>query len=1721
MSVPASPTATGGLGFSFADKVGALCLLALLKRAPFEGTGARAVTRVAFEQRPAGWYFDDVLVTSMLGVEEQHSAVSIKLGQHVGPSGFERELIEQAWTQLEAGGLFVEGRDKLVIAQPPVTPEVRRALIDLEVWSTSQADGQTEQWVAEPGVGNPLKRALVSSAKLGGDRDDAQRLLRTMVVATYDLDSEAGERERRALQDCLGLLRSPTEEAASSLWRDLCHTASQARGTAAVYDLPKLVSALSPRFSLTEHPGVAPDVAKLRNHCATRHLANVRETIGGDLSVPTPATEAALREALAEDSVVFLVGESGTGKSVVLKRLAQAQAEGELVLYFRADLVAVSPSAIEAHLGLAHPLREVLRDGRFSRTTIVVDQLDRLYTEAQLADVVELLETVRLDGWSTRAVFGCQSGEAESAISRLRASLPAPEAKRIQHEHDSEAFFSAAIYRYPTLRNIAFRRELRPFLLRPQNLALLVGRLDDLGSLVGTEFTSQRQFIDWFWKAYVDRGRNGLERSLAMQELGERQAEVMRSHLRPTELPRSAALDSLRSDRLIVGDDLGIAFEHDLYGDWARFRSIEANRSRIVPFLKERMTNPLWLRSVRLWSAALLETEGTHAWRELLEAFSEAEGTEAPMRDAFLDGLSLAADSRRFLGDLEPELMKEDGALLRRFLARFLFATTFPDEATARTLAKGDVAELAKWRAKLRSPVWYLWWPVVRFIVEHAEACSRHAPDQTVEILLPWLNGLPPKAEFGWGAEASAIVHAISARFFDSPRYFSGRLSDLRLNLFRALALTLRQTPEQASVLIRRAIGRTGNDPFPEARIAPEGRYARSHSMTDPGERLILGPWPDGPVARRNQAFEEFVLFGGALREAYEFSPQLAREILLACLIEPPHLLDVGWHAAMRPEKALCLSGNHAFHPPFYDRAPFQTAFDIDPDWAVDLILDLVSFAAKRESEDVERSGPTQIFELVVSGEPRTLYGGLSGYGWHRHDAHAPDVLACALMALEKHTQERIDAGDADGIVGRLLTRMDSFAILGLLATLGKRSPELFRGPLSFLHFSETVQRIDVRHIVCSEGHQMISWTFAFDGGADAAREWHDAPYRRTPLKYFAYYVLSDPVLAETVAEASRRWARMATNETDEGERGALLNLSAVYNVENYRIEPREGDFVIQCVLPEDLQRAAEAHMAEANRKVGPVLLANRCRSILSGDQEVVPDELEDLVRKAREASDAQREPENPFSAADARCGVATVLLLRHKGWLASHPDVEEWCIETLIGDCADPPPSTRMEVAQSVSRDQWCHFAAQSLPAIWADRPDDQRVRAGMANLIEDFRLRTVAYLAGPLFAVRSENEGLYRQAVRLHRGWSVELMRRAWVERSSYGSSPMQPLTPVEVDSSANDYLRERQAFVRGDLPTDLPPLPRPAIADNDDPEERGRVHPLVDRSRLSYFAHNLPSLRNVPDASGRREVVDRWRELIDETVADLHSRADRSDRLTGSVTTYSHEPELFHTVGRLLSELEDADDIAHFVQALHSLRALSDSLVEQFFDGFWGSVLSDAPPSPSKLAIWLSIVEVWFGSPTPSAEDWTSEPRWAEWRHWIVGNTARLRRSSWRVEHGELLRSQRGVLEAYVRAMCATSRDLRECLRFLALPASDDLRPESCLWIFEATSEQMFDDNRDEIQNEMASLLQEARAEVVRRRESHPAEFAAFVGLLVYLDARNVRPAMQLLADVTTLR
>lgn len=1710
----ASPTSTEGFGFTYADKVGAAALLALLARSPFADQELGVVTRVQFGQRPAGWHFDDLLLTLDHLGSEHRLALSVKSASHVSTNGFSTEIVDLVWEQATDGGPLDEANDRLALAQPSMSQVIHNELAELYRWALRQQHGQLEAWL-QPGIANNLKRALADSIRRGEGKEDPRRFFRLFRVLPLDLDPPQDRTTQESIAQCLTVLHGPTEALAESLWTHLCQLAAEARGSAGSYSLSELVSKLAPHFQFREHLRVEQELARIRQFSRDRHISTVRDLIGDVLRLPTGEGVRQLEESLVKAPVVLFLGVSGSGKSVVLRHFTESAPSGELRLYFRADLDHLSPSFLEQHLSLQHSFADCLSEGMFGAITLVIDQVDQLLKESEIADVVQLLAATKHLRPRVRVIFGCQTAEADRILSRLSQALERNEIHRTIFEPDEEAMFQSVVERFPPLRNIAFRPELRKVFLTPKNVDLLVGRLNNLGEFTERGITSQKQFIDWFWQQYVLQGDNSISRSTCMRKIAELQADQLSPHISPSNIDDRRALDLLVGGRLVSGNDKGITFQHDSYGDWARSRSIDEAERNLPAFFEERGKNPLWLRALRLWSAILLETKGAEAWKLVFDQFSGDGPVPWLVRDALLDGLALAAGSYEYLTELRPVLFASDGALLKRFLARFLFATSTPNDAIAHAFAGEDPFSLVSYRAEFRVPHWYLWGPVIHFVSENADACKSLAPTLTSEVIEPWLESIP--TGLPWTRDIAGLAVMLADQHLEEERrYCDDTENDFRV--FRCLCLALVHVPESAEQLIRAAIGRTGDDPYPKSQVRDGKRFVKVESFDMPGWSEVVGPWPDGPVARPSDRFREFILMGGGLRELYGHSPDFAREMILAAAIKEPYLREPHNMRNCLPDRELSIAEGRRFYPTFHNKGLFAYIFELDPNLALDLVLRLTDFAVDRLKDQVaEEYGYDASFELTINGQVRRIKGDATSFGWHRDSNGSPNLITCALMALEKWLYEVVEKGDGPNVLRKIIEGLRSAPVIGVLISVGKKHNWLFQETLRSLHFNEVVQWVDIDIVVRNENHQMIAWTGKSQADIEAALEWHNMPHRKQLMKALAFLALTHPEGRAEAKAACKRWAKVAKKASPE-HKGSFDNLIAIYTFENYSFLQRDDGILVQCKLPEAIEKAAEEHSAAVERSIAPSHLAMRSRLILNGDP-TTREEIADLYAKARTLEADPLERDSIISMEDALVGIAAVLQLKGAELTYGNYEALNWAQRMIVQTCLDPPTRREFDSDQSVADYQWCHFAAQALPSICANRPDDLELRIALAALVEEGHYKTTAFLARAIFEIRSEDTKLYDQTVALLRAWAIETMHQHEVDRKS--EYPEYQMTSEDWP----DYADIRARFVEGSLDTSLHPLPAPVHVQRGTQRGgrggrgRDRARPLLDTQRLYFFITNLP-WQNLPDdPSDRADVLCQWNELFLELVAEIKN-GDIGGEEASSVNWYQWEWQLFRYFGQLAAGCGAGSRMDEWAKHIVEILPYAEHHAEQFILGVFERLLSEDSPSQTITERWLQLVERMLGSRTPNKADWSQKYGWREWDHWLVGDNHLLRRVSWRACHRDFIEQHLRLYESWTRHTCRSERGFRSMLAFLAIPACEGIRCRACTWIDTELQGNLPNGRGTEVNDALAVFLASARTQVMRARHARPESFASFLNLTAMLNVKNNKLAMQLFEDVATL-
>ncbi len=208
----------------------------------------------------------------------------------------------------------------------------------------------------------------------------------------------------------------------------------------------------------------------------------------------------------------------------------------------------------------------------------------------------------------------------------------------------------------------------------------------------------------------------------------------------------------------------------------------------------------------------------------------------------------------------------------------------------------------------------------------------------------------------------------------------------------------------------------------------------------------LSSPLPDGPWGRVDSAFQKLCLGGDALEPLVLSNPQVAKEVLLALLIEDQEARNSFDSISDNLGAAVFFD----WFPPLFFRGPLLFFLKNRPEDGLKFILRFVNFITEVWASRHVRPNQSPIGVSIPfqDGERKWLGTG-DVYYWYRDQSNCPDSVVVALMALEKWLYDELEANrDISPFIEVILRESKSLSFAGLLSAVGRKEPTLFRGPL-------------------------------------------------------------------------------------------------------------------------------------------------------------------------------------------------------------------------------------------------------------------------------------------------------------------------------------------------------------------------------------------------------------------------------------------------------------------------------------------------------------------------------------------------------------------------------------------------------------------------------------------------------------------------------------------------
>lgn len=524
MTEKIAPTkATGGGGFTFADKVAA-CFLTqlLLRKFPLDAEFG-PLSELHFETSESGNALDDLLLVMRRGTSTTRCAVSVKSNRQLTKEGFNKEFVQDAWDQYRRRGGRDPQADLLGLVVGEIDDPTLQEWLGLQTQAASTTPERLVERVKSEGALSGIKRRIfesLHSIEKSDPLETARLASRIRVLPFWS------HREGDCINLCAEIVLGKALEEATKLWDRLVKLSAESRGTGGYFDLAKLVRILRPDFELRDYPDFDADWTSLQSVTAA-NLQGVRTVIGTDIRLARDDDKATLTRKIEQHNVTVICGESGSGKSALMSQIAGANGPFKRTVWLSPEqLSKASQNEVAQALMLQHTLLELIASSSIRGCVLVIDGFEQYEGNARNR-VFELIRSIKEEGFVTwKVVVTCQL-QSWTSVQDALIEVCITDAHRLELDKPAVQQVFGAVQHLPQIRTLLLRNELQAIL---RNLVILdwVLRADVAQRLSTSTRPSigETDVIDCIWERWLGDtparfARDSLLRSLGSSE-GER-----------------------------------------------------------------------------------------------------------------------------------------------------------------------------------------------------------------------------------------------------------------------------------------------------------------------------------------------------------------------------------------------------------------------------------------------------------------------------------------------------------------------------------------------------------------------------------------------------------------------------------------------------------------------------------------------------------------------------------------------------------------------------------------------------------------------------------------------------------------------------------------------------------------------------------------------------------------------------------------------------------------------------------------------------------------------------------------------------------------------------------------------------------------------------------------------------------------------------------------------
>ncbi|MEP7246427.1 MAG: hypothetical protein ABI885_22485 [Gammaproteobacteria bacterium] len=1108
---------------------------ALLAESTAPGLPAKRVTRLALQRGALGQPLDDVIVEAERG-DSVSMTLSLQVKRSLAISDAAsntdfRQIVIRAYRTVISSEFKVDV-DRVGAVTGELAEGSKRTLETLCERARSSANlADFLQVVHTAVVGSDehrrvfdsIRNILLASVTTSSIDEAAYRLLRHFVLMRFDLLHEGCVLEAQTIASLGPLLLPADQPRADDLWRRILSLIRLAQGRAATFDRKTLIARLDGAFRFSGAASLRTALSKVAEEA--RLAANeVLNDVAG-LLIPRTCVVEKVRAGLKEHRFVQITGLPGTGKSVVLRALIEAELSKGPALVLKADrLSGAGWNQYATSLGLGTiALEDLLVElAATGSATLFIDGLDRIEVGHRkiVQDILStIFESELLSRWRVVATV------RDTGIEHLRTWLPTLLQKNgallidVPEFNDEEA--RSLGDQKPALRALLFGTpQVRAIVRRPFFAAVL-----SRDSSLGNAPTSEVDLATRWWQGggYAAEAASAARRRAALVALAKAGAITLGRRI-PSLTLDPDALTELQADGILreIRAGQAVQFTHDIFFEWSYLQFLISEGTGWIDAIRNEGEPPVLGRVVELLSQS--ELKHGPDWVRSLDALERRSDVRSQWLRAWIVGPFGIAGLGGHAPTYTAAMLADNARRVAKLAVWFQAEKTTPnpfalDGAKFPNLAPTERVRLADswaWPSDFSA-----WRRCCRWLIGHVTDIPPALRSDIVAIFEVWQNAFAdipdPVSEkilavcTGWLKELEARSRAYSLHEEGSEwsSLKRGEAEELEERL-RALVLrAARAYPKNAENYLahlqtyERADANANGQVWRFSHFLSEVCPAR---LVDFTLHMLREELPKARMARLKERDSEF-----------------------------PHSYDTFGSEDWRH---LAIDGDRYFFPAAPTRQPFEALFKNAPDEALRLLRELANhaIAAWRELSEVSyyRRGTPIPLTLTFPWGSATYWGDEHVYLWPL-GTWGPDPVSSGLMALEEWALEEVERGTpVDDVIQRAIAGHESVAVLGVAVAVALEKKHISAVTAPFVS-SQQLWSWDLARSSANPRTQLIGFQGRDNAHSRGVKQRNERLRQKLNLRWLAQVcVVQGGPLGEQVGQAITKFAQALPFEYEE-----------------------------------------------------------------------------------------------------------------------------------------------------------------------------------------------------------------------------------------------------------------------------------------------------------------------------------------------------------------------------------------------------------------------------------------------------------------------------------------------------------------------------------------------------------------------------------------------------------